>query len=312
MVAVVAKPSTPLGTSALGVTRLLASSLGGVKTTTSTATPTKTTSSTASTTTSTASTTPPASGATTTVKAAASSSGKDPSISGYVYIDSNKDGQKDAGDYAVGGAPVTLNSLTDPSLSWTAITGSNGSYSFSSIPAGVYTVSVPVFSDLISGSPSLGFFIDGGGNVYTPGGAGIPNSDFGTPVSGGKVDSIADINLQSGFAALDYDFSELGVQTDMVSKRLFLASTVDTPTYWEDTSRPYPRDRRTGDSRPVARRRGVRRTAYGNAAAPGEGGWRGTRVVRASPWDALAQAHGGDRYSGGGHARQTSARWRNY
>ena len=129
---------------------------------------------------------------------------------------------------------MTLSSLTSPGVSWSVLSGSNGSYSFSGIPAGLYTVSVPVFTDLINGSPSLGFFIDGSGNVYTPGGGGIPDSDFGTPVSGGKVDSIADINLQSGFAALDYDFSELGVQTDMVSKRLFLASTVDTTTYWED------------------------------------------------------------------------------
>ena len=202
-----------------------------------------------------------------------------------MYIDSNKDGQKDAGDYAVGGAPVTLNSLTDPSLSWTAITGSSGSYSFSSIPTGVYTVSVPVFSDLISGSPSLGFFIDDGGNVYTPGGAGIPNSDFGTPVSGGEVDSIVNINLQAGFAALDYDFSELGVQANMVSKRFFLASTVDTPTYWENTPGPNPATAEPGTLVLLLAGAGAA-DSYGNAAAPGEGGWRGTRVVRASPWDA--------------------------
>ena len=294
------------------MTRLLASSLGGVKTATSTATPTKTTSSTAPTTTSTASTTPPSSSATTTVKAAASSSGKDPSISGYVYIDSNKDGQKDAGDYAVGGAPVTLSSLTSPGVSWSVLSGSNGSYSFSGIPAGLYTVSVPVFTDLINGSPSLGFFIDGSGNVYTPGGAGIPDSDFGTPVSGGTVDSIADINLQSGFAALDYDFSELGVQTDMVSKRLFLASTVDTTTYWEDAGpAPAPATAEPGTLVLLLAGRGAAE-CYGSAAAPGEGGWRGTRVVRASPWDGAVQAHGGDGCSGGGRARQTSARWQNY
>jgi hypothetical protein len=99
-------------------------------------------------------------------------------------------------------------------------------------------VSVPVFSDLINGPPSLGDFVDANGIVYGAGNmGGFSESDFGTPEMGdaSTPNAIVDVNLQSGYSAINFDFSEKGLQPDAVSKRYCLASTLNDTTYWEST-----------------------------------------------------------------------------
>ncbi len=176
------------------------------------------------------STSSPAQKATTLVTTAGN---LDPSLSGYVYIDSNGNGQKSAGDWAVGGATVSLYEQLGSSLTLVSskVTGSDGSYSFSGLSAGTYNLMVPVFSDLISGEPSPGEFMDDQGNLY-------PSS--GAPVSGNGTDAIESIDLQTGLAGFNFDFSELGVQGDMVSKRMFLSSDLGTSTYWLENAATPP------------------------------------------------------------------------
>ena len=164
-----------------------------------------------------------------------------------MYIDSNGNGQKDPGEWTVGGAVVML---TSGNLTWTATTGASGSYSFTSIPAGLYTVSVPMFDDLISGSPYLGSFMDSGGNLYTlgdvlggsPSDGSLSPSDFGVPVKGdgvtSKVDAIVGVNLQPDYQAMNFDFTEMGVTPDAVSKRFLLSLPTNSTTYWETSSGP--------------------------------------------------------------------------
>ena len=63
------------------------------------------------------------------------------SISGVIYIDSNHNGSQDTSEMGIPGVQVTL---TDPGLSsftpQTILTGANGSYTFSKLPSGTFTV----------------------------------------------------------------------------------------------------------------------------------------------------------------------------
>jgi hypothetical protein len=63
------------------------------------------------------------------------------SLAGTVYSDANRNGIYDAGDTPLGGVPVTLDDGGGAPL--TAVTAANGTYLFTQLFAGPYTVSVP-------------------------------------------------------------------------------------------------------------------------------------------------------------------------
>ena len=79
------------------------------------------------------------------------------SLSGYVYIDNNNDGIKSSGEPGVAGVPVTLTGTDDLGpVSRTAATGADGSYSFSLLRPGVYTISKTHTNGYYEGKATVG------------------------------------------------------------------------------------------------------------------------------------------------------------
>src|SRR5262249_26113919 len=60
------------------------------------------------------------------------------SLSGFVYCDLNRNGIRDAGDTPLAGVPITL--LRGSRVVATTFTGRDGSYQFSRLPGGTYTI----------------------------------------------------------------------------------------------------------------------------------------------------------------------------
>ena len=122
------------------------------------------------------------------------------SISGYVYFDADGDGVKDAEEIGLPGIPVAI---TGP-VTLDTVTGADGWYDFAELPPGVYTLSEKV---------QPGAFRDG---VDTP----------GTPQLGTVGDDrFVGLELTADTHAVDYNFGEGCLIPELISKRLFLAST---------------------------------------------------------------------------------------
>jgi uncharacterized repeat protein (TIGR01451 family) len=120
------------------------------------------------------------------------------SISGYVYVDLDKDGQRDSFDLPVEGVEIRLTS-TD-GFDETVTTLADGSWEFIDLAPGTYTV--------IETQPTQ--WVDG------------PETQ-GTPTLGTVGDdTFVDLVLEDGMDATDYDFLEL---LPVISKRRFLASS---------------------------------------------------------------------------------------
>jgi hypothetical protein len=68
---------------------------------------------------------------------------KPASLSGYVYLDANRDGIMDAGEQGIGGVTINLAGTNDlgQAVSLTKQTGADGSYRFDGLRPGVYTLS---------------------------------------------------------------------------------------------------------------------------------------------------------------------------
>ncbi len=79
------------------------------------------------------------------------------SLSGYVYLDSNNNGSKDAGEPPIAGVTVTLTGTDDNgSVSQTTTTDANGFYSFTSLLPGTYTLTETQPDGYIDGQDSIG------------------------------------------------------------------------------------------------------------------------------------------------------------
>ena len=131
-------------------------------------------------------------------------------ISGYVYVDTNDDGIKEAGEVGIQGVMVTLVNTTTGATT-TTLTDANGLYSFMGLVAGTYNV--------IKTNPA--FFVDG---IATPG---TP-----TPAGPDTEDEFAGITLASGTAATNFNFGEQGLRPQFASaffdRRAFLATSIIT------------------------------------------------------------------------------------
>ncbi len=123
------------------------------------------------------------------------------SIGGYVYLDVNNNGVKDAPELPLPNVTITLAGAVD------AITTTNvdGWYEFTELPPGEYSIHET--------QPSA--FIDG---KETP----------GNPLLGQVADNLFHgMQVTSQMAALHYNFGEMGLIPQLVSKQFFLASTPD-------------------------------------------------------------------------------------
>ncbi|WP_425618742.1 Calx-beta domain-containing protein [Anatilimnocola sp. NA78] len=129
------------------------------------------------------------------------------SLSGFAYVDSNRNGVRDAGEVGIPGVVISLAGTTTggASVTLTAMTAADGSYSFTNLMGGKYS--------LTESQPASMF--DGTDVVGTAGGT-LTN------------DKIADIQLDTAEVATGNNFGEIGLLPAFISKRLFLASTPAT------------------------------------------------------------------------------------
>ncbi len=120
--------------------------------------------------------------------------GTNGSLAGNVYIDNNLDGSLDTGDSAIGGVTVTLTG-TDANgnaIDETTTTAANGTYDFTNLTTGVYTVTETPPAGYLQGTTNPG----------------VPDGGFATP-PGQSPASISSIVITGGQALTSYNFGEL-------------------------------------------------------------------------------------------------------
>jgi protocatechuate 3,4-dioxygenase beta subunit len=110
------------------------------------------------------------------------------SLSGFVYVDANNNGVKDSGDPGIGGDTVTLTGTDDQgnSVHVTQTTAPDGSYAFTNLRPGTYTLSQDQPPNYTDGKDTIG-------------------SQGGTA----GADQLTGINLGAGVNGTNNNFSEL-------------------------------------------------------------------------------------------------------
>jgi uncharacterized repeat protein (TIGR01451 family) len=122
-------------------------------------------------------------------------------LSGFSYIDANRNGVRDPGELPLSGVLIALSgtNFLGNTVALQATTDSNGQYTF---------------DDLLPGTYNL--------QQTQPGGLQNGNSSVGTPAGGtAGSNQITNIVVNGGVTAVDYNFGEFRA----LSKRRFLAST---------------------------------------------------------------------------------------
>jgi hypothetical protein len=131
------------------------------------------------------------------------------SLSGAVFFDANFDGVRDAGDWGIRDAIVALTS-TDSDKVVIAVTDSQGNYSFKNLAADDYSITL-MTSSTAPGQTNVGYLTDANGATVLTGSGVVASSD-----------SIANIQVQSGYTGLAYDFAELVYPSSLISKRMLI------------------------------------------------------------------------------------------
>lgn len=126
-------------------------------------------------------------------------------ISGFVYLDINANGVKDASDTGIAGVTVVLTGTDNSgnSISRTVTTGTDGAYLFNAVPPGTYTLTEP---NQPTGT------INGVTNPGTAGGNATPSTVTPSAISG--------IVLNPGPGSSSNNFGEY--QSSAISGRVFL------------------------------------------------------------------------------------------
>ncbi|MEM7311981.1 MAG: SdrD B-like domain-containing protein, partial [Planctomycetota bacterium] len=125
-------------------------------------------------------------------------------INGTVYVDQNDNGTIDMGEVPIEGVTITLTGtdiLGNP-VSETTTTAADGTYEFTDLLPGDYTVTQTHPTDYYDGQETLG---DGGG-------------------SAGSDSFMVTLNAANSFTANAYNFGELGLNPAAVGKSLLLVS----------------------------------------------------------------------------------------
>ncbi len=168
--------------------------------------PKTTTSSTSSTSTTSSSSTASASKLTYSTLAASSTDSQSASLAGLVYYDANANGSVDSSDWAIYDAKVTLKWDTNSSL--VVYTGSDGSFKFTGLVAGTYSINLGI-DDTKPGKNFKGTMTDADGNDI-PTGLGTVNPN-----------SFTDIVLGDGYKGINYTFAQLAYPASLITKRLY-------------------------------------------------------------------------------------------
>ncbi|HEY4309261.1 MAG TPA: Calx-beta domain-containing protein [Pirellulales bacterium] len=126
------------------------------------------------------------------------------SFSGSTFIDTNNDAIKESGEQILSGVTITMTGTTSTGQAeqLTTTSAADGSFSFSSVPPGTYTVTQTSPSGYLGGSAHAGT----GANV----------------VNGSQLT----FTITSGDTLSNNSFSERGLQPQLITRRLFLASNI--------------------------------------------------------------------------------------
>jgi hypothetical protein len=127
------------------------------------------------------------------------------SLSGFAYYDANNNGQVDINERAISGVLVKL---TGGTVSKSALTDTDGRYTFDNLPAGTYTISETQALGYTDGSESLGTL---GGTVGS--------------------DKFTGIVMPVGGVGINYNFGEK--QVDGVA---YAANQTASVAYWSSTN----------------------------------------------------------------------------
>ncbi|MBA3482183.1 MAG: DUF11 domain-containing protein, partial [Pirellulales bacterium] len=133
---------------------------------------------------------------------------------GHVYVDKNNNGIFDPGEKPIANVTISLNGvdINGASVSRTTTTDANGKYQFNDLTPGTYNIVQTNQPDRYKdGKDTVGQTLDG---FQTPlpvlNGLLAPDLD---PADFRDGDAFQEIFLDSGFAALNYDFGELAITT---------------------------------------------------------------------------------------------------
>ncbi|HVU85766.1 MAG TPA: Calx-beta domain-containing protein [Pirellulales bacterium] len=126
------------------------------------------------------------------------------SFSGSVYVDTNNDGIHETGEHALAGATITItgNAVTGQAEQFSTTSAADGSFSFPAVPPGTYTVTQIAPTGYVMG-------------ISTPGtGVGVNGSNQMT------------FTITSGDVLTNNNFSERGLEPQLITKRMFLSSVI--------------------------------------------------------------------------------------
>ncbi len=135
------------------------------------------------------------------------------SLSGYVYVDSNNNGTKDAGEPPIAGVTVVLTGTPTGGspVTITTTTDGLGFYSFTTLGPGNYTITETQPTNFINGKDSVG------------------SQNSGTIVQSATNNKIEDITLAGGVNGINNNFGNLGLTPPYVSKREYINPTTPPP-----------------------------------------------------------------------------------
>ena len=132
-------------------------------------------------------------------------------ISGWVYFDADADGVRDTGEAGVPGVLITLTSAATPPVVKTALTNSDGSYSFTGLGAGTYKITQSQPAAMIDGQEK--------------------SSDADAVITN---DVISNIVLSSTETVSANNFGELSVAPSYLSIRWLFASSQANNSYFRE------------------------------------------------------------------------------
>jgi hypothetical protein len=129
------------------------------------------------------------------------------SISGYVYLDANGNGVMDNSDWGISGAEIELSSQgsADVTMAYTKV---DGSYTFSGLAAGTYSVTMLTPCNQPGKCDTVGVLVDPAGTVCAPGTV--------------TEDHFTGIVMDAGDTGTNYNFSEAVFPVAAYSKRLLI------------------------------------------------------------------------------------------
>ncbi len=131
------------------------------------------------------------------------------SLAGFVYLDVNASGVREARESGVAGVTVRLQGVVNSStVNFSTVTAADGSYQFNDLRAGAYELTATQHTACLDGPESAGTL---GGNV--------------------GADRISGISVARNAVGTGYNFGELGLKPQYISVQLFFASAMRTDEY---------------------------------------------------------------------------------